>query len=73
MIKYQSWPERPKGGQHVGPGPMGIKATHYSGDWPTGIEAFCEFHRSQHKNRQVAQEMVHWALAACKMEITADD
>lgn len=73
MIKYEIWPSRPIGGQHVGTGPSGVKAIHFIGEHPTGIEAFCEVHRSQHKNKQVAQEMIHWALAASQMEITADD
>lgn len=73
MIKYEAWQPRQLGGQVVGTGPNGVKATHFIGEHPTGIEAFCEVHRSQHKNRQVAQEMVRWALAASKIEITADD
>lgn len=73
MIKYEIWPHRPTGGQHVGTGPNGVKAVHWIGEHPTGIEACCEIHRSQYQNRQTAREMVHWALASSKMDITADD
>lgn len=73
MIRYEQWPPRQSGGQVVGPGPCGVKAIHYLGEYPSGIEAACAVHRSQHKNKQVVQEMVHWALAASKVEITADD
>lgn len=72
MIKYEQWPQRPIGSQHVGTGPCGVKATHFIGDYPTGIEAFCEYHRSQHKNRQTAQEMIEWALAQCNIRETAE-
>lgn len=67
-IKYEVWPQRPPGGQHVGSGPDGIRGVHYIDDYPTGIEATCEFHRSQHKNRMVVQEMIEWALASCNIK-----
>lgn len=64
-IRYEPWPNRPLGGQHVGSGPMGVRGVHWFGDeYPTGIEAICELHRSQHKNRIVVQEMIEWALAS---------
>ena len=48
-IKYMQWPQRPpnEGGQHVGTGPSGVKGIHYIGDYPSGVEAVCEYHRSQ--------------------------
>ena len=73
MIKYEIWPTRSVGGQHVGTGPNGIKATHWIGEYPSGLEAFCDCHRSQHKNKECAREMIHWGMASCKMEITPDD
>ena len=67
-IRYEQWPSRPVGGQHVGTGPSGIKGYHEVGGHPTGIEAACEYHRSQHKNRMVVQEMIEWALTACEIK-----
>jgi protein subunit release factor A len=52
------WPERKQGGQHVGVSPA-VKVEHK----PTGLVAICTIHRSQHKNRQTAFEMIEWALA----------
>ena len=63
-IKYETWPVRPIGGQQVGSGPCGVRGVHYIGDYPTGFEAACEYHRSQHKNRIAVQEMIEWALAS---------
>lgn len=69
-IKYEIWPPRPTGGQICGSGSNGIKGVHYyDGDpeIPSGIEAICNFERSQHKNRLVVQEMIEWALASVKL------
>ena len=63
-IRYEMWPQRPPGGQHVGTGPSGVRGVHYIGEHPTGIEASGEFHRSQHKNRLVVQEMIEWAVSS---------
>lgn len=71
-IKYEPWPNRPIGGQHVGTGPSGVKGAHYIGEYPTGIEAFCEYHRSQHKNRIAVQEMIEWALASANIKEPTD-
>lgn len=49
---------RPKGGQHVSTGPTGVKITHL----PTGLYAYCDCQRSQHKNREVAMQMIEWGL-----------
>ena len=46
------------GGQHAGILATDIRITHM----PTGIMAQCGMHRSQHKNRAVAMEMIQWAL-----------
>ena len=61
-IKYAAWPPTPSGGQRVGTGPIGVRGT----DEATGVEAFCDLHRSQHKNRKVVQEMIEWALSTLK-------
>lgn len=68
MIAYEPWPPRQFGGQQAGMGSNGVKATHYTGHYPSGITAFCEYHRSQHKNRQVVQEMIEWACASIGIE-----
>lgn len=57
MIRYEQWPPRQVGGQHVGTGPSGVRGVHES-----GVEACCQLHRSQFKNRQAVQEMIEWAL-----------
>lgn len=58
-IRLEAWPPRkPPGGQHVGTGPCGVKATHI----PTGIEACVGVGRSQHINRLIAVEMIEAAL-----------
>lgn len=50
---------RPPGGQHVGTAPTGIKVTHI----PTGLYAYCDSARSQHKNRDIAFQMVEYGVA----------
>lgn len=57
-IRYEIWPPRQKGGQHVGSGPSGVKATHI----PSGIEAFVDIGRSQHLNRVIAKDMIMSAV-----------
>jgi protein subunit release factor A len=71
-IKYETWPIRHIGGQHVGTGPSGVRGMHYIGEYPTGIEACCEYHQSQHKNRLVVQEMIEWALASANIKEIKD-
>lgn len=68
MIAFEIWPPRPTSGQVAGPGPQGVKAVHYAGDYPSGIEACCCFGRSQHTNKKIAGEMVEWALASLGIE-----
>lgn len=48
----------PPGGQHVGTGRSGVRITHI----PTGIVAEVEYSRSQHKNREIALDMIAAAL-----------
>lgn len=49
----------PKGGQTCGATPTGVVVEHL----PTGLKAFCDQHRSQLKNKQVAMAMVEYGLA----------
>lgn len=58
---FEIWPPRETGGQHVGPGPQGVKAVHL----PTGMNAACDFHTTQHRNKKVAKDMVLYGLAEC--------
>ena len=65
-IRYESWPKHPEtpGGQHVSTGPSGVRGVHICDEgYETGVEACCQLHRSQFKNRLVVQEMIEWALA----------
>lgn len=57
------WPARQKGGQHVGPGPQGVKVTHRD----TGIVACCDIGRSQFRNREIALDMIVAALTHPKI------
>ena len=51
-----------KGGQHVGYTSSIIRVVHT----PTGIVAECGYERSQFRNRQVAMDMIQWALVTMK-------
>jgi protein subunit release factor A len=51
--------KRPEG-QHAGSPPTEVRITHI----PTGIVAQVGEHRSQHKNKALAMEMIEWALAS---------
>ena len=46
------------GGQVVGIGPIGVRIEHL----PTQTIAICQAHRSQHKNRKTAMDMIEYAL-----------
>jgi protein subunit release factor A len=46
------------GGQHVGTGPSGVQVEHI----PTKTIAAISVHRSQHKNRVAAMDMIEIAL-----------
>lgn len=67
-IIYEQWPPRQTGGQYVGTGPSGIRGVH-----ELGVEACCNLHRSQHKNRIAVQEMIEWALASAGIKDTRHD
>lgn len=49
----------PPGGQHVGTY-CGVKITHL----PTGLIAICDTDRSQHRNRQIAHDMLLGGLTS---------
>jgi protein subunit release factor B len=72
-IKYEIWPQRPPGGQHVGTGPSGVRGVLWIGDYSSGIEAACEYHRSQHKNKIAVTEMIEWAMASAGIKDKPDD
>lgn len=47
-----------KGGQHVGCDPGGVKITHI----PSGTQALVSVGRSQHRNREIAMDMILSAI-----------
>jgi len=58
-LKIETLDPTPKGGQHVGIIPRGVKVTHI----PTGLFASCSVERSQMRNRDVCLEMIEYGLA----------
>ena len=48
-----------QGGQHVG-SYQGIKITHI----PSGLTAMCDTERSQHRNKQIAMDMILGGLTS---------
>ena len=52
-LKIEAWSPRPPGGQQVGVW-TGVKITHL----PTGLVAICDSDRSQHRNKQIAMDMI---------------
>ena len=58
QLQITSYPERPKGGQHVGSWPYGVRIEHVD----TGLVACCMSSRSQHRNREIAMHMIEAAL-----------
>jgi protein subunit release factor A len=58
-LKIETIDRTPKGGQHCGVIPRGVKATHL----PTGLSASCECERSQMRNRNIALAMLEWGMA----------
>ena len=60
LIYRQTGTTQSPGGQHAGCNVADVRVTHV----PTGIMAQFGEHLSQHKNKQVAMEMVEWGLAA---------
>lgn len=57
-VTISSWPKRPVGGQVVGMTASGVQVEH-----PCGIVICICIHRSQHKNKRVAMEMMEYALS----------
>jgi len=57
-LTIEVWPPRPTSGQHCGSMSNGVRVTHH----PSGIQAFVDCERSQHKNKALAVEMVEAAL-----------
>lgn len=53
------------GGQHAGSPRSGVRVTHVE----TGISAMCAEARSQHKNREVAHQMVEWGLVSLGYDV----
>lgn len=70
MIRYEAYPPRPTGGQICGMQGAGIRGVHYFSEddaYPSGIEAICTAGRSQHRNKQVVEEMIEWAVSSLGM------
>ncbi len=59
LIYLQTGTTQSPGGQHAGSPETAVRVTHL----PTGNMAQCGHHRSQHKNRKTAMEMLEWSLA----------
>lgn len=58
-VEVLQWP---KGGQHCGTR-TGVKVTHA----PTGLVAIVETERSQHRNKEIAVEMILGGLTCAAM------
>lgn len=58
-LKFDSWPPRAIGGQHVGV-ESGIRVEHI----PTGLMVIVNVGRSQHRNRQIAMDMLMGGLTS---------
>ena len=64
-IRYEIWPSKTEnpGGQTVGTVSYGVRGVCVNDDGvEIGVEACCQLHRSQHKNRMAVNEMIEWAL-----------
>jgi protein subunit release factor A len=69
VIRYELCPPRKTGGQQVSRSDNGVKGVHEIDGAPTGVEACCNLHRSQFKNREAVREMIEWALASANMAL----
>ena len=58
-LLVETYQPHPPGGQHVGVY-RGVKITHL----PTGLIAICDSERSQHRNKQVAMDMLLGGLTS---------
>ena len=58
-LKVEVVRRHPLGGQHVGTDP-GVRVTHL----PSGLTAECQTERSQHRNRQIALDMILGGLTS---------
>lgn len=61
-LEIETWPPQPIGGQHVGLTPSGVKIVHL----PTGLTAICDMERSQHRNKEIAMDMILGGLTSPK-------
>lgn len=61
-LKIESIDLVPKGGQHSGRIPVGVRVTHI----PTGLTASCDSARSQFCNKNIAMGMIEWGLYELK-------
>lgn len=59
-LQIEPWPPQNVGGQQVGLTMMGVKITHL----PTGLVAICGTERSQHRNRDIALDMLLGGLTS---------
>lgn len=58
-LKVECMDDRGRGGQHVGT-PSGVRVIHL----PSGLTAECKTERSQHRNRQIALDMILGGLTS---------
>lgn len=65
QLRISAYPEDPKGGQHVGAGPLGVRIEHID----SGLVACCMTGRSQHTNREIAIHMIEAALTHPKWRL----
>jgi len=63
-VQIEIWPPRPKGGQHVGSGPSGVKVTHN----PSGITACVDIGRSP----MIATDMILSAVTHPRYRVTRE-
>lgn len=59
-LQIEPWPPRQMGGQRAGTGPNGVKIVHI----PTGLVACCASAQSQHRNKQIAMDMILGGLTS---------
>jgi protein subunit release factor A len=62
LVYEQTGTTTPPGGQHAGMPATAVRVVHI----PTGIVAQCGAHRSTHKNKTIALEMIEFALLSLR-------